>query len=134
MGCDIHVMIEYAGYVKQCGTTVWRGFGSGHFNPGRDYTMFGVLAGVRDDSVEQIVSLRGLPEDKGYAACEAYDGDEDLHSHTWLSVDEYAQAYATRMMACGYGPPDTAYEIIMVTLMAFKERDVEARLLIAFDN
>lgn len=53
MGCDIHVFVEYRG------PDGWRYVGQYH--PGRDYTMFGLLAGVRDESVSPVVEPRGFP-------------------------------------------------------------------------
>lgn len=42
MGCDIHMYVEY----RDKRSDYWMGFG-GRINPGRNYGMFGVLAGVR---------------------------------------------------------------------------------------
>jgi hypothetical protein len=49
MGCDIHVFIEYSRkpeIEKSTDRRFWDNFGA-HFNPGRDYQMFALLAGVR---------------------------------------------------------------------------------------
>ncbi len=49
MGCDIHVFIEYSRkpeLEKSTGRRFWDNFGA-RFNPGRDYLMFALLAGVR---------------------------------------------------------------------------------------
>lgn len=52
MGADIHMFVEYrnkkrAQEMKAEGrTSCWYGYG-GRINPGRNYTLFGVLAGVR---------------------------------------------------------------------------------------
>lgn len=63
MGCDIHCYIEY-----HDGHDRWSGFG-GRINPGRNYRLFGALAGVRTDAIEH-VQPRGLPPDIGYVAIE----------------------------------------------------------------
>ena len=55
MGCDIHVFVEY----RRNGEWVQLGA----FRPGRDYHMFGLLAGVRDESVSPVVEPRGFPDD-----------------------------------------------------------------------
>jgi hypothetical protein len=60
--------------------------------------------------------------------------DEDLHSHSWLTADEFAQCYTTRMLNSEYGPPGVPWEVLMVTLMAFKERGLQSRIVFAFDN
>jgi hypothetical protein len=62
MGCDIHTFLEYSSFKDTNGDDYWSCFG-GQINLGRDYQMFGVLAGVRDDS-RQLFSPRGLPEGK----------------------------------------------------------------------
>lgn len=48
MGCDIHVFIEYRNNPEDRDDTFneWRNFGQ-EFSPGRDYTMFSILAKVR---------------------------------------------------------------------------------------
>lgn len=62
MGCDIHCYIEYQPRDSQS----WKGFG-GRLNPGRNYTMFGQLAGVRSEG-RPAVSPRGFPSPTGYVA------------------------------------------------------------------
>ena len=61
MGCDIHCYIEY----KKKNDDHWRSFG-GRINPGRNYTLFGVMAGVRCDGL--LYPLRGFPEDAAFQA------------------------------------------------------------------
>lgn len=134
MGCDIHMFVEYATYKTPDGDQCWDCVG-GHWNPGRDYHMFTVLAGVRGHEEDTMFLPRGVPE--GRLSWEAEDylrEDNDLHSHSWLTADEYAQCYAKRMMDGEYGPPAVGYEIIMVLLQALKERDVPCRVCFAFDN
>lgn len=58
MGCDIHTFIEFSDFVGQDGEPHWQCFG-GQINTGRDYKMFGLLAGVRGG--EAIYDPRGLP-------------------------------------------------------------------------
>jgi hypothetical protein len=63
MGCDIHCYVEYRDPKSDRG---WNGFG-GRINPGRNYWMFGAMAGVRTDNIPYI-EPRGLPEDVAYDA------------------------------------------------------------------
>jgi hypothetical protein len=64
MGCDIHMYIQY----KEKKSNYWYGFG-GRINPGRDYTMFGILAGVRDTNQPKYYDPKGLPDHElSYAA------------------------------------------------------------------
>lgn len=61
MGADIHVYIEHNSHEPREGEKrYWSTFG-GRINPGRDYTMFGLLANVRCDGA--IYEPRGLPSD-----------------------------------------------------------------------
>ena len=66
MGCDIHVYIEYKSKNHKDGYA-WNSFG-GRINPGRNYAMFALLAGVRNYDAELPVTfpLRGTPNDAGY--------------------------------------------------------------------
>jgi len=50
----------------------WRSFGD-RINPGRNYNLFGLLAGVRGDG--EIFEVRGLPENLGWSA----SGDATLY-------------------------------------------------------
>lgn len=64
MGCDIHVYPEYR-FKGDTENNEWSGFG-GRINPGRNYLMFSIMAGVRGKTV--LFSPRGLPEDIGWEA------------------------------------------------------------------
>lgn len=62
MGCDIHGYIEYEDWKDNEGKPHYSSFGE---NLGdRDYTMFGLLAGVRRGSA--IFAPRGIPENISY--------------------------------------------------------------------
>lgn len=72
MGADIHMYIEYASkepspYATRTGKRYWSGFG-GCINPGRSYSLFGLIAGVRDDRYGPVVEPRGYPDDAGWEA------------------------------------------------------------------
>jgi hypothetical protein len=61
MGCDIHAYIEY----KDPKYDWWDSFATG-INPGRNYTMFGLMAkGVRSDYNDGFIP-KGLPENLAY--------------------------------------------------------------------
>lgn len=64
MGCDIHCYIEY----KNKNDTRWRDFG-GRINPGRYYSIFSKMAGVRSYGDDPpVVPPRGRLTDMAYAA------------------------------------------------------------------
>lgn len=68
MGCDIHIYMEYRGKGKDGAAQGWRCFG-GRINPGRDYHLFGMLAGVRGGLGRgAIFPVRGKPRDMGICA------------------------------------------------------------------
>ena len=61
MGCDIHCYMEF----RHKDGKDWQDFGR-RINPGRNYTLFGYLAGVRGGPA--LVEPRGLPEGLAYYA------------------------------------------------------------------
>lgn len=102
MGCDIHMYIEHRGKRAPDDTRppMWWNFGN-RFNPGRDYEMFAVLAGVRtDDESDAAIPPRGiLPyEELGW----------DTRRDCYLRVEDNdeaddAEGSCTRASASGYG-------------------------------
>jgi hypothetical protein len=62
MGCDIHCYVEY----KRKDYDRWISFG-GRINPGRDYELFGYMAGVRF-AVDPVAAPRGIPPDMDWQA------------------------------------------------------------------
>lgn len=71
MGCDIHCYIE----CKRKDSKYWYLFGN--MNPGRNYTLFSVLAGVRGDE-SPLYPVRGIPSDLGML----------VSSYYWLYISE----------------------------------------------
>lgn len=59
MGCDIHAYIDFDDFVMQDGKFFVSCFASLHLR--RDYNLFGLMAGVRDEKVK-LFDPRGLPE------------------------------------------------------------------------
>lgn len=91
MGCDIHCYVEYywPGEDHSNGKKRWRDFGQ-RINPGRNYTLFGYLAGVRRD-VTPVVPPRGVPRDLAWAASDDY----------WLWLEGKDRARAARWVEQG---------------------------------
>lgn len=55
----------------------------------RNYTLFGVLAGVRDSRVKQIIPRRGVPEDASDKVKKEYEDERgDAHSASWILLKE----------------------------------------------
>jgi hypothetical protein len=97
VGADIHCYIEHA---RPRDDLYWMTFGS-RINPGRDYRMFGILAGVRSDD-EPMFPVRGLPEkhsltvlwDNQYYVTD--DGAEDSETVTRAKAEGWVEkGYST---------------------------------------
>jgi hypothetical protein len=105
MGCDIHLMVErkvgeqwipiraktnYLQYYPSLSHSEYYGY----FNwyDGRNYTLFGQLARVRDDYVDVVAEPRGLPKDASFQVKLASEQwGPDGHSHSWFTVQELLQ-------------------------------------------
>lgn len=82
MGCDIHCYIEYRKKDFRAEHPQWDDFG-GRINPGRNYLLFGFMAGVRCEAPH--IAPRGMAEHMGYRSrndawlfvVEEKDGDSD---------------------------------------------------------
>ncbi len=87
MGCDIHGFIE----VKYKGE--WYTYDKIPLGT-RNYTLFGLIAGVRDESVTPISQPKGIPKDvTPIVKIEIKKIGVDGHSHTWLSKKEMKKVY-----------------------------------------
>ncbi len=93
MGCDIHL------YVERKVKGVWKhvadelgpesGWGSNSWEPGRNYTLFGILADVRGRQFPCIAQPRGLPNDVSKFVSNANDRWEgDAHSQSYFLIKE----------------------------------------------
>lgn len=106
MGCDIHLFAEIRknGKWEQAGSMVkneyyWPEEDTGNylgnkklvrerFYRGRNYQLFGVLAGVRSDG-PPIVEQRGFPKDASKETKSYHKSWEgDAHSESWLNLKE----------------------------------------------
>jgi hypothetical protein len=108
MGCDIHLYTEKIksvnGVDKWVNCDHWKlnpYFGDDEYEPelelislysGRNYTLFGVLAGVRGR--DEICPPRGLPDDVSDIVKKNSDRwDGDGHSHSYFTLDELKEYY-----------------------------------------
>lgn len=96
MGTDIHFFVEQRNENGR-----WQAASSeGVDRVGRNYTLFGLLADVRNgrgfagcdigDRVEPLFANRGIPNDLSPEVLAEHDswGGYDIHSHTWASLQE----------------------------------------------
>lgn len=104
MGCDIHLYAEKRvdgewvsadawepneDYPEESRRRVEVDYGKRFYKEGRDYALFGILAGVRCGNREPIAAPRGMPEDASSevrAECDVWASDG--HTHSWLTVAE----------------------------------------------
>ena len=110
MGCDIHMNVEYR--TKVDGTMQWwdgnlyevNKFHDSYpddpkyirvhlNNERRNYTLFGLLAGIRYYGIKPIAPPRGFPKDVSKSIAEEYDSwGSDAHSASWLTLAELMNA------------------------------------------
>jgi hypothetical protein len=95
MGCDIHVYVEY----RRPGQADWAGFGD-RVNPGRDYAVFGCLAGVRRGQPAGLVPPRGIPDDLGWSC----------HGDWYLYITDNIGAYESE------NPEEPVYHLMRACL------------------
>ena len=110
MGCDIHMQVEYR--TKVYGTMQWCDgnlyeVNKFHYNyqddpkyirvhlnnERRNYTLFGLLAGVRNYGTKPIVAPRGFPDDASKSITNEYNSwGSDAHTASWLTLAEIMNA------------------------------------------
>jgi hypothetical protein len=88
MGCDIHPSIA-----RRTGDGKLKPFMYSRLDLGRDYLMFGLLAGVRGG--EELFEPRGLPDDVPFTDQFDFDRmEDDAHTPSWLTTAEVMQVVA----------------------------------------
>ena len=101
MGCDIYVHLEH--YNKESkrweNLSLYKKDTDGTFKSvdvydGRDYELFGILAGVRSCS-NPFIYPRGLPDDLSCEVLNKYGDGEYFHTPTWY---DYCELYAYENM------------------------------------
>ena len=102
MGCDIYLYVEH--YNKESkrweNLFLYKKSSEGEFLPvdiydGRDYDLFGLLAGVLS-VIDPFVLPRGVPEDMSCEVSKAYGDGECYYAPTWYDYCEL-QAYEYMM-------------------------------------
>lgn len=95
MGCDIHAILQ----TKEYKNSKWNTVATGIIDI-RNYTLFGLLAGIRDTTITPISYPKGLPEDikvciedpNGYSDGWVYETDTNAclgcFGHSYLTLDE----------------------------------------------
>jgi hypothetical protein len=104
---------------------------------GRNYSLFGALAGVRDDSMELIADMdRGLPDDVSDELCDMFDEyGMDAHSANYLYLDEILESSYYKMLDSDLDELGVTYffrDVVDALLDLGDSKDV--RLVFWFDN
>jgi hypothetical protein len=99
MGCDIHMYIEYKSKKREDNS--WFNFG-GRINPGRNYFMFGILAGVRC-IVEGAFEKKGLPENLSFESKNGnyvyiYEDDKSENSCTLETAKSWEKSWGCKII------------------------------------
>jgi hypothetical protein len=128
MGCDIHVAVEY----KRKNEEKWFNGDNWRINPhwelderkskyelnpiydARNYTLFGILAGVRRSENDMIAEPKGFPKDSSLETREEYDSwDGDVHTPSYLTLKEIKDYYNRhkKIKYTGMVTPEDSLEI-----------------------
>lgn len=98
----------------------------------RDYTMFGILAGVRNtpDDGSPKTAFRSIPKNVSSSVRDIFK-DRFYHSTTWMSYTEYCEAILRYENDCKYN--DVTYYALKGMLEPYVQRGYNVRLIIGFD-
>lgn len=95
MGCDIWLHCEYKknGAWHNCDNFIWNDkeekYEWEQLYWGRNYDLFGILAGVRSREFPMIDNPRGIPDDISDKTKELYEDDKEYtHSHSYITMRE----------------------------------------------
>lgn len=102
MGCDIHIVLErkdkdrdcwvgarsYKYFAKTLLAENYEGHYAGFIIKQRNYAFFNDLCGVRGDGSKFGYTPKGLPEDASSMTLFELGDDTDLHSHSWVTMQE----------------------------------------------
>lgn len=110
MGCDIHIRLEMINkkgeykpldyyevredWVDEEDNIPTHPFYVKDIYDGRDYELFGLLAGVRSNYPEPIAEPRGIPNSANHFIKEEYEFDKKwIHTPTWLTLGELRKCW-----------------------------------------
>lgn len=158
MGCNIHIVLErkrklhgncWVG-VRLCSSLspcmfdsnivradVWRIWS---VLENRNYDFFNDLCGVRGGGSSFGYEPKGFPEDASSLSVDELANDDDLHSHSWLSLDELKPVlekhFATMRVVQKLESGETfdVLDLVDHNINRLAGEDYEFRLVFAFDN
>lgn len=80
MGCDIYCHFEVKIKDK------WEHYSEP--NIGRNYALFGLMAGVRNYDIEPIIQPKGLPDNLSIITQMCWDRGDEYHHPSWFNSEE----------------------------------------------
>ena len=139
MGCDIHAYVEYCNpELGAEGKPYWVSWGH-RFNPGKNYLLFTLMAGVRGDPDAALFEPRGIPNPLGWTSQEDWLLDHsDCHTPSWLAVKEFkkvlrAYVHQTKKESRS-GKPPPEYAALLAAMEALETWKYKVRLVFWFDS
>ena len=152
MGCDIHIYTEY----RNPGELTWQSADttsveeegtkdeyinvSHTIDTGRNYGLFGLIAGVRIEYEQSLACKYSWPEDTTETSMYQKDRwDGDGHSHSWFTLDEI-KTHLLHLALTQHDIPDwvtNSYTELKDNMEALKPSgasDHDVRILFLFDN
>lgn len=124
MGCDIHAFIEVKEY------DLWWEWAKVNIN--RNYTLFGLMAGVRIPEYK-LFDARGVPSDVSDGArIEHIEWGTDAHHPSWLSLIEIKSVYGEFEHIVGGRNRDAL--AVMQAMDALSMGYDDVRIVFWFDN
>jgi len=128
MGCDIHAFVE-----EKIGTSD-KYYCYMQLFLERDYTLFALLADVRNYSQKPLIPIsspKGLPDNLSWVVNKAHgEWGEDAHSETYLDYEEIGKVY---MRACLDDNVNKQTEKQLLILQHTMSRMNKPRLILWFD-
>lgn len=131
MGCDIHCFYELGSRpYDKCSQGV-KYFYSFEFNVWRDYSLFGVFAGVRIDDIPGSYEPKGFPEDACEETKKAFDDwGLDAHTPSWLSLKELKEIDWDEKELEG----SRYFRDIIIPFLEYQSYSLDLRIVFWFDN
>ena len=146
MGCDIHATLDYEPYKLKATEQdrkdyhpLWRAFAQ-NIDIDRNYTLFNILAGVRDHDIRPIIALpRGVPDDASFEFAEELEKwDGDGHSTSWVTFPELRDYVPDPETVKDYQWDVTSFReddwYRVMEMLANKYGEENVRLCFFFDN
>jgi len=125
MGCDIYAYIETSSLQ---GNVWWL---DAKFWCGRDYSLFGLMSGVRGGP--PLFPPRGLPDDIGIGVrAELETFSPEIHSHSYLSIEEVEKVNNEYFKQ--HGEPPGWFLAMYGAMKGFAINGIEPRLVFWFDS